>query len=76
MGRGTGPADPGHAADMLLRGASACHALGYVHLASSLLDNAEAVGDPAIRERAETLRASLRLPSVPSSAEPKGESQP
>lgn len=76
MGRGTSPADPEHAADMLLRGASACHALGYVHLAASLLDSAEAVDNPPMRERAAFLRTSLRLPSVPSPAEPKGESQP
>lgn len=68
--------DPVHAADMLLRGAAACHALGYVHLAASLLGRAETVDDPAIRERTETLRASLRIPSTQVSSEPKGESQP
>ena len=70
------PSDPVHAADMLLRGAAACHALGYAHLAASLLDGAEAVDDPAIRERATALRASLRLPSAQVPSEPKGESQP
>ena len=72
----TRPSDPVHAADMLLRGATACHALGYVHLAASLLGRAETVDDPAIRERTETLRASLRIPSTQVSSEPKGESQP
>ena len=67
--------DPGHAAGMLLRGASACHALGYLHLAASLLDGAEAVDDPAIRERAATLRASLSLPAAKVPTEPKGESR-
>ena len=70
------PSDPVHAADMLLRGAAACHALGYVHLAASLLDRAEAFGDPAIRERSAALRASLRLPSATPPTEPKGEPQP
>lgn len=68
--------DPVHAGDMLLRGASACHALGYLHLAASLLDRAEAIDEPAIRERTETLRASLRIPSTHDSAEPKGEPEP
>ena len=76
MGLETSPSDSLHAVDMLLRGASACHALGYVHLAASLLDRAEAFDDPAIRERAKALRASLRLPSAKVSAAPKGESQP
>jgi hypothetical protein len=50
-------ADRVHAADMALRGASACRALGYGKLARQLLERAGAAGDPAIRERAETLRA-------------------
>lgn len=70
------PSDPVHAADMLLRGAAACHALGYQHLAASLLDGAETVDDPAIRERAAALRASLGLPSSQDSSEQKGDSQP
>ncbi|MBR4188569.1 MAG: hypothetical protein IKQ55_01245 [Kiritimatiellae bacterium] len=68
--------DPVHAGDMLLRGAATCHALGYVHLAASLLDRAEAVDNPAIRERTEKLRAGLRIPSTHDSAEPKGDSKP
>lgn len=68
--------DPGHAADMLLRGASACHALGYANLAADLLDTAVTIDDPAIRERAEALRASLRIPPIQDSSERKGDSQP
>lgn len=68
--------DPVHVGDMLLRGAATCHALGYVHLAASLLDRAEAVDNPAIRECTEKLRASLRIPSTHDSADPKGESAP
>lgn len=66
-------ADGARRADMALRAAAACQALGYGRLARQLLDFAAAAEDPAIGERAAALR---KLIPGSEAAEPKGDEQP
>lgn len=66
-------ADGARRADMAVRAATACQALGYGCLARQLLDFAAAVEDPAMRERTATLQ---KLLPGSEASEPKGESQP
>ncbi len=60
-------------ADMAVRAASACQALGYVQCARKLLDSVADADAPSIRERAAALR---KLIPESESSEPKGESEP
>ena len=60
-------------ADMALRAAAACQALGYERFALQLLDFAAAAEDSAIRERAAALR---KLIPGSEAAKPKGDEQP
>lgn len=66
-------ADGARRADMAVRAAAACQALGYERLALQLLDFAAAAEDSVIRERAGALR---KLIPGSEAANPKGESQP
>ena len=66
-------ADGARRADMAVRAAAACQALGYGRFARQLLDFASAAEDPAMQERVAELR---KLIPGSEAAEPKGESQP
>jgi hypothetical protein len=65
--------DGARRADMAVRAAAACQALGYGRFAGQLLDFAAAAEDPAVQERVAALRKLIPGSEV---AEPKGESQP
>jgi hypothetical protein len=67
------PADGARIADMAVRAASACQALGYGWCALKLLDSVADAGEPSIRERAAALR---KLISGSESTTPKGEPEP
>ena len=66
-------ADGARRADMAVRAAAACQALGYERFALQLLNFAAVADDPAILERAAALR---KLIPGSESSEPKGESKP
>ena len=71
----TDSADGARRADMAVRAAAACQALGYERFALQLLDFAAVAEDSDIRDRADALRAILPG-GAEADSEPKGETEP